>query len=104
MPVTTVAAAAGAATAGAAAVTTVATVPVTVAPGSLGSLTVSARAADLNAVAAWIDAVVADDRFDSAWVDSTKIASDGAGLEISATVTLSSRDAVSRDGLQAATP
>ena len=88
----------------AAAATTVAPVAVTVVVGNLGSLAVSGHAADLNAVAAWIDAVVADERFDAAWVDSTKTASDGTGLEISATVTLNAIDVVARTGLQAVTP
>ncbi len=67
-----------------------------------GTLDVSGTAPDLYVVAAWLDAVTADGRFDAAWVESTT-AVDGT-LEFTATVTLSHDNLVARPALEALAP
>jgi type IV pilus assembly protein PilM len=79
-----------------------ATTVLTASVASLGSLAVTGVAPDLNVVAAWIDAVTADERFDAAWVDTTTVAGDGTTLNFTATVALNSKDFVPRDQLQEA--
>jgi Tfp pilus assembly PilM family ATPase len=68
---------------------------------AVGTVTISGTAADLYAVAAWIDAVVADERFDAAWVDSSN-AADGGTLEFSGVVTLNDRGLMDRPHLTGA--
>jgi type IV pilus assembly protein PilM len=70
----------------------------------LGTLDIAGEAADLYVVAAWLDAVTADGRFDAAWVDSTKADAVDGSLQFTATVSLSHDNLVGRDSLPALVP
>jgi type IV pilus assembly protein PilM len=72
-----------------------------------GNLTVTGTAADLNAVAAWIDAVAADHHFSDVWVESTTKTTDSSGatqLQFTATVVLGANDLVARKLPEATQP
>ena len=69
------------------------------APAGLGTVTVSGTAPDLNTVAAWIDAVMANPHFTGAWVGATTEVTDPAGttqIEFTATVTVTAENVVRR--------
>jgi hypothetical protein len=68
---------------------------------AVGTVSINGTAADLYAVAAWIDAVVADERFDAAWVDGSN-AAEGGTLEFSGVVTLNDRGLMDRQHLTGA--
>ena len=58
--------------------------------GGLGTMTVNGSAADLDVVAAWIDAVVANPHFSAAWVGATtKVVTPSGATEIQFTGTVS---------------
>jgi Tfp pilus assembly PilM family ATPase len=69
------------------------------APSALGSVSISGTAPDLYVVAAWIDAVVADPRFDAAWVDGSNASADGSALEFTGVLTLNVTDLMAREQL-----
>jgi type IV pilus assembly protein PilM len=63
--------------------TTAPAAPAAVVPGDLASATVSGTAPDLDAIAAWIDAVSANPRFGTAWVDTTnKVENEDGSVEL----------------------
>ena len=77
--------------------------PAEPAAAEIGSVEVTGTAADLDAVAAWIDAVMADPHFSSAWVDSTTktTTADGAAVvEFTASVSLTAEDLTQRPLLE----
>ena len=61
-------------------------------------MTLTGNAADLQAVAAWLDAVAADPRFTDAWITgiTPASASGASGLQFTAEVDLSSESLVPR--------
>jgi hypothetical protein len=62
-------------------------------------VSISGTAPDLYVVAAWIDAVVADPRFDAAWVDGSNASADGSALEFTGVLTLNVTDLMAREQL-----
>jgi hypothetical protein len=66
---------------------------------ALGSVSITGTAPDLYVVAAWIDAVVADPRFDAAWVNGSNASADGAALEFTGVLTLNAGDLMVRQQL-----
>lgn len=72
---------------------------------SIGKLTVEASASDLKMIAAWIDAIDADPRFDDAWVSAVNDQSSEnapGNLHFSATFDFTSKNLVSRPSLDSA--
>jgi hypothetical protein len=68
-------------------------------------VTISATAADLDVVAAWLDAVVADGHFSDAWVSTvTKNADGQAGLAFTADVVIGGNNRASRPQLEEKAP
>jgi type IV pilus assembly protein PilM len=84
--------------------TVVASATATAGPG-IGSVSVTGTAADLDVIAAWLDAVVATEHFQNAWVSSiTKTADDaGGGLAFTATAVVSGNNLVERTQLDQVT-
>jgi hypothetical protein len=83
--------------------TTVATGSTTGSGPGVGSLSVTGTAADLDVIAAWLDATVASGHFQNAWVSSVNAATDTAGntkgMTFTATVVVGADNLVARPQL-----
>jgi type IV pilus assembly protein PilM len=64
-----------------------------------GSVDVTGTAADLDVIAAWIDAVTADGHFEEAWVGSVTKTPDAPGVTFTATVVIGDGNLVARPQL-----
>jgi hypothetical protein len=69
-----------------------------------GSVDVTGTAADLDVIAAWIDAVTADEHFEEAWVGSVTKTPDAPGVTFTATVVIGDGNLVARPQLAEVTP